>query len=428
MKVISQILRPDPKVLYLEPVFGCNYRCFSCIHGSGRHIGTTQLGPGLFEKLKPLIERVKHIHITGLGEPLLNAHLLDYLTYLREKDKSYYINTNGSLITGAHIDLLTTSRSELSISLDAGDAKTYRKMRSGGNWDRVIAGIRRLSQARAARRSAYPLLYLTFHINALNLMSLENVPELACDLGMAAVKFSWTILPEAQRAHSLFGKQDMATAIIQRVCTQLHKDGIKVRNGAVFARHLSGCWNFSEMAFIGANGSVAACCSRWLTIGNLNDNDFQDIWNGMPRRRLALAILNGRPRGACQDCPQIRGADYAHKPEDFLKPGDFEEKIRLEKTRCIGKLPCLQGLDAAFGSGVAALLNGNLHGAVAIFSALDSRFPDFFEIKNNLAAAYAYLENLEKCREVLQALSNIPHNEKIFPHASPEPHCNSKMF
>ena len=100
MKVISQILRPDPKVLYLEPVFGCNYRCFSCIHGSGRHIGTTQLGPGLFEKLKPLIERVKHIHITGLGEPLLNAHLLDYLTYLREKDKSYYINTNGSLITG----------------------------------------------------------------------------------------------------------------------------------------------------------------------------------------------------------------------------------------------------------------------------------------------------------------------------------------
>ena len=91
MKVIRQIFRPEPKVLYLEPVFGCNYRCFFCIHGNGRHIVPTLLDRALFEKLKPLIESVKHVHITGLGEPLLNAHLLDYLAYLREKNKSYYI-------------------------------------------------------------------------------------------------------------------------------------------------------------------------------------------------------------------------------------------------------------------------------------------------------------------------------------------------
>jgi MoaA/NifB/PqqE/SkfB family radical SAM enzyme len=421
MKIIRQIFRPDPKVLYLEPVFGCNYRCFFCIHGSGHPIGTAQLDPALFGKLKPLIEGVEHIHFTGLGEPLLNAHLLDYLAYLRQKDKSYYINTNGSLITGAHADLLTTSRSELSISLDAGDGETYRKMRTGGDWNRVISALKCVSQARAARGSLHPLLYLTFHINALNLMSLQRVPELARELGIDAVKFSWTILPQTHRAHSVFGEQDVVTDIVQRVSAQLRKNGIQVRNGAVFDWHRRGCWNFSEMAFIGANGSVAACCSRWLTIGNLNDNGFQDIWNGMPRRSLALAVLNGRPQGACQDCPQIQGADYARNQEDFLKSKDLEETIRLEKSRCIGKLPCLQGLDTAFGSGVAALLNGNVQGAADIFSALDSRFPDFFEIKNNLAVAHAYLGNLEQCREVLHALIKIPHNEKICPHAWPEP-------
>jgi MoaA/NifB/PqqE/SkfB family radical SAM enzyme len=415
MKIIRQIFSPDPKVLYLEPVFGCNYRCFFCIHGSGHHTRTARLDPALFKKLKPLIERVKHIHITGLGEPLLNAHLLDYLAYIREKDKSYYINTNGSLITDAHADLLTTSKSELSISLDAGDGQTYHRMRAGGNWDKVISGLKCVSQARATRGSRYPSLYLTFHINALNLMSLPKVPELARELGIDAVKFSWTILPEAYRFHSIFDKQDMVTGIVQSVCTQLRKNGIEVRNGAVFDRHFRGCWNFSKMAFIGANGSVAACCSRWPTVGNLNANCFEDIWNGMPRRSLALAILNGRPQGVCQDCTQIRGADYARTQEAFIQSGDHEEKVRLEKTKYFEKLPCLKGLDTEFGSGVAALLDGNFQGAANIFSTLDTRFPAFFEIKNNLAVAHAYLENFERCREVLQALTKIPHIEKMGP-------------
>ena len=59
----------------------------------------------MFEQLKPLIEQVRHVHITGLGEPLLNRHLLDYLGFLRDRGKSYYINTNGALIDEALIEL-----------------------------------------------------------------------------------------------------------------------------------------------------------------------------------------------------------------------------------------------------------------------------------------------------------------------------------
>ena len=87
----------------------------------------------------------------------------------------------------------------------------------------------------------------------------------------------------------------------------------------------------------------------------------------------------------------------------------------MEKTKYFEKLPCLKGLDTEFGSGVAALLDGNFQGAANIFSTLDTRFPAFFEIKNNLAVAHAYLENFERCREVLQALTKIPHIEKMGP-------------
>jgi hypothetical protein len=86
----------------------------------------------------------------------------------------------------------------------------------------------------------------------------------------------------------------------------------------------------------------------------------------------------------------------------------------LEKTHRLEKLPSLKGLDASFDTGVAALLGGRYQKAIDIFSALDARFPDFFEIKNNLAVAHAYLGNIETYRAVLKALIKIPHHEKLY--------------
>lgn len=188
MKIIREIFRPLPRILYLEPFFGCNFKCLFCIHGRGYQTRSAQLDPPTFERLKPLIEHVSHIHMTGLGEPFLNPYLSDYLSYFRAKGKSYYINTNGSLLEESHIDLMTTSPSELSVSLDAGDRETYEKVRCGGVWDRVVSRVKKVSQIRARRGGHHPLLYLSFHINALNLLSLKRVPELARELGIDAVK------------------------------------------------------------------------------------------------------------------------------------------------------------------------------------------------------------------------------------------------
>ena len=413
MKVISQIFRPEPQVLYLEPFFGCNYNCFFCIHGSGRKIQPVQLDPHLFGKLKPVIEKVNHIHMTGLGEPFLNPHLLDYLSYFRERGKSYYLNTNGSLIKDAHIDLMTTSRSELSVSLDAGDRETYEKMRHKSNWGNVMSRLSRVSQVKAERKSPYPLLYLTFHINALNLMGLKQVPGLARELGVEAVKFSWTILPEGYKAHSIFRHQDAANQVLHHVSAQLQGAGIHVTTEALFGKHVRGCWNHGNMTFVGANGAVAACCSRWVAIGQLRENSFQDIWNGMPRRQIALAVLNGAPEGLCRHCPQVLGVNYEANEEDYLKSEDLDTNIVAEKTKNIGKLPSLEGLDAGFRFGVTALAEGNLQGAVSTLSALETRFPDYFEIKNNLAVAFFYLGNREKCMEILGTIKRVPHNPAI---------------
>ena len=413
MKIIREIFRPKPEILYLEPFFGCNYRCFFCVHGSNDRIKPACLGPCLFERLIPVIETVDHIHLTGLGEPLLNPHLTDYLSYFREKNKSYYINTNGSLIDDGLIRLLTTSRSELSVSLDAGDEETYAKMRTGGDWTKVISRLKQVSQNKAASRSPYPRLYLSFHINALNLMSLKKVPNLARELGIQAVKLSWTRLPDGYRKYSIFKHQELAVVTIRNVAVQLLRNGIHVQNEAILGEHGRGCWSFRPMTFVGADGAIAACCSRWIPIGHLSENSFEDIWNGLFRRKIQLGILNKCPEGMCRHCPQILGVNYAQNETGFFKSRELDAAILAAKAKYIGKLPCLEGLQDAFKCAVATLLRGNPAAAVRIFSALDTRFPNHFEIKNNLAACHLYLGDIRKCRELLQAIQTLPHNEKL---------------
>lgn len=413
LKIIREIFRPEPKALYLEPYFGCNYKCIFCLHGCGHRIETAVLGPALFERLKPVIDKVTHVHITGLGEPFLNPHLLDYLAYFVKHGKSYYINSNGSLIEDAHIELMMTSRSELSVSLDAGDPETYGRVRRNGNWTRVISTLEKVSRTRGERRSHYPLISLNYHINSLNLASLRKIPGLARQLGVDAVKLSWTVLPRRHADCSVFADRGKAGEIIAGVCTELAHHGIRVANEAVFGERTRGCWSLTQMGFVGANGAVAACCSRWLTIGNINDNRFEDIWNGMPRRTIALSLLNGRPLGVCASCPQIPGAGCGNSEQDFLRPENLDAQILAEKKKSIRRLPSLEGLDETFHLGVAALLGGSHREAADIFASLEAKFPDFFEIKNNLAIAHFYLGDMQKCRNILDAIARIPHNEPL---------------
>jgi wyosine [tRNA(Phe)-imidazoG37] synthetase (radical SAM superfamily) len=311
----------------LEPVFGCNYRCFFCLHASLPAVKPVVLTPFVFERLKPILDKVSHVHLTGMGEPFLNPHLGEYLAYFREKGIKYYINSNGSLIQDGHMQLLLTSQSELSISLDAADKQTYQKIRHPDNWDKVIGVIRRISQLRKCYPSRFPLLYLSYHINQLNLASLKNLPDLCREFGIDAVKLSWTILPETKKELSPFKDLAGAARLIRNVALTLRRQGVAIRDEVLFQPHERGCWNLTEFTFLAANGQVAACCSRWLTIGDLLANGFEDIWNGQPHRRICFGVLNHQPVASCESCRQLQAVDYRINAGAFIKNHKADETL-----------------------------------------------------------------------------------------------------
>jgi MoaA/NifB/PqqE/SkfB family radical SAM enzyme len=415
MKIISRILRPLPQLLYLEPAFGCNYRCFFCMHGSDTGVKPVFLTPAVFERLKPVVDQVAHIHLTGLGEPLLNPHLADYMTYFRDAGKKYYINTNGALIQDEHIELLLTSNCELSFSLDAADKQTYGQMRRGGNWDKVVRTIKRISDLKLSRSSRFPLLYLTLHLNRLNLPSLQYLPDLCSDLRIDAVKLSWTILPETHEHLSPGGYVHKAAEMIRPVVAALRQKGVGIRDEVLFQPHKRGCWDLTGLGFVGANGMVAACCNRWKAVGDLTVNSFEEIWNGRPHRLIFYGILNHRPVESCVGCRQLGTVDYVGNPGTFVKDAGADEAVLAQKQRVAEKLPVLGNLEKEFAAGFNALTANakDMGRALDIYTSLARRFPDYYEIRNNLAIAYLLDGQPERCRAVLDDLQTLPHNRGI---------------
>ena len=369
------------------------------------------MDPVVFEKLKPVIEKVKHIHITGLGEPFLNPHLSDYLNLFKEKNKSYYINTNASLIQHSHLKVMVASRCQLSISLDAGDKKTYQKVRHPKNWDNIMATLAKIQAAKKDLGSPYPHVYVQFNINRLNMKSLLKLPDLCREMGIEAVRLSWTILPQSHAQLSVFHHQGIVERILQTVVKELHEVGVHVQNGAVFDVPDHNCWDLTGLTFVGANGTVATCSSRWVGIGSLLKNSFEDIWNGMPHRKIGFGVFNGKPEPSCKTCRLIRPINYRTDEYNFFRHEETNEIFLHEKTKPMETLPSLHGLDRDFQEGVLALFNKNIEKAVAIFLQLEKRFPDFYEIKNNLAVAFAFIGNKEKSLDMERQIKEMPHIE-----------------
>jgi len=56
------------------------------------------------------------------------------------------------------------------------------------------------------------------------------------------------------------------------------------------------------MVYLAPDGNVRACCRSFAPIGNVVENSFLEIWNGVQRRRMVDALAAGRFPQGCEPC------------------------------------------------------------------------------------------------------------------------------
>jgi MoaA/NifB/PqqE/SkfB family radical SAM enzyme len=176
---ISQV-KSRPSWLTLEVTAICNLRCVQCPRENpDTRFVETEMDESVAEKFLPNLPHLTHLQLYGLGEPLLSKLFWKLVEDLRTKDIDLVgINSNGTLFTEKNVDrLLRSHLNFVNISLDAATPLTYKRIR-GGNFDKVLAGIKRLTERRRDLHASGELGRPNFRIWMNMTLMLENIREL----------------------------------------------------------------------------------------------------------------------------------------------------------------------------------------------------------------------------------------------------------
>jgi radical SAM protein with 4Fe4S-binding SPASM domain len=279
---------PDfPLYLMLEQTFKCNLRCPSCIQGYRKAtapFAVERMTDALYERIiaEARAEGLCSLSMHVNDEPLLVANLAERIAMARDAGiMDIIMTTNGNLMTAEKARaVIEAGITHLLFSIDAASPETYEKVRPGGRFEKVLAGIDHVNAVRGA--TMMPILRASFVKSALN-------------------------AHEEEAFHRVFGGR---VDYIDVQTFGSYKD---------FNRHLrqsggSRCEEpppfLCEMPFnrmvVRSNGDVLPCCSFYgyeIVVGNILTHSIRDIWRGEAMHRLRQDFFEGKyDHPACVEC------------------------------------------------------------------------------------------------------------------------------
>ncbi len=295
---------PFPRYVIVEPTNTCNLRCEMCPSSKQtRARGVMELD--LFKKIvDEITEKSPQTVIwpAVMGEALVvQERFLQMLEYAREKKARIAWNTNGVLLNSDVIDRLGRFEiEEIIVGLDAVTQETYAKIRTGGDFARVVQNVKTM----LGKRWSKTRITVQFITQENNETEEDAFVRYWIDRG-AVVKVRQRLgWGKGVGANNLRIPQELRTM----PCPWL-------------IRTMSVHWD----------GTTVQCDADWNAehpVGNLRDMSIEDAWqNKLRERRLRHRKMDFKfePCSSCNDWQA--GLSEFHIPEDPSLPA-----AQLERT------------------------------------------------------------------------------------------------
>ncbi len=307
----------------------CNLRCIGCryhslegaVH-SGRDFGVEDISFDLYERFCKELSRMGtgEIILIGEGEPLIHPRIFDMIDLAKEKGMRVILLTNGTLLDDAKCrDIIKTGLDILKVSLWGSTPDEYEKNYPGTPtkyFERTVAGLKAMSALKRELNSALPAVYLHHPINRHNFQGLDRMVDLAHEVKCDFLSFS-PLKPnkgEEQSPSALSAEEeDVLKRSLAAISDRLDSFSIANNIDHTLARYELGREVWRKLpCYIGwfhcrirVDGTIFACATCDMCLGNLNENSFQDIWNGPAYkafRRTAITRegLTGLTKKLCE--------------------------------------------------------------------------------------------------------------------------------
>jgi radical SAM protein with 4Fe4S-binding SPASM domain len=151
---LKKAAKEFPMMVVLSFVYVCNAGCPNCPYNNSdirSHYKDALFMPeALFKKIAEECGTFgSMLPISGGGEPMLHPKAVDLMAFARSKGAKIGLITNGSKFTYEHLTkLIGIGIDALEFSVDAGDEKTYRKVRPGLDWYRLNRTVEKAREIR----------------------------------------------------------------------------------------------------------------------------------------------------------------------------------------------------------------------------------------------------------------------------------------
>ena len=288
-----------PEDILLEVTNVCNFKCAFCVQSQAGHHDLVPKNYLLPQKADEILKRLRAggvrtnvIHWTHDGEPFMNRRFAEICEVGVANGFSHmYFATNAMLCTPDRLDQLPSDGCRFTLIIDfCYDKEKFEEIRGTRNsWDTIRKNILAILE-----NDKYD--HISLEVKDISTFGMTDQNE-----AQAYLKDLASLFPKSPRL-KLFDKTfHNGTGFLPM------KDNEE--GGSYFL-----CpYPWTSMS-ITSTGDVVACCrdlQHKTTLGNILDQSLQEIWNGVPMRKMRKSLINKKPKAikACADCDMPYDAD-----------------------------------------------------------------------------------------------------------------------
>jgi cyclic pyranopterin phosphate synthase len=308
--------RVYPIYVEIAPIGACNHRCTFC---AVDYIGynPVRLELDVAKRLLADMGRlgVKSVMFAGEGEPMLHKEIDQMVLAAAAAGIDTSLTTNATVISEAFVEQALPHVSWIKVSLNAGTAATYAAIHQtkASDFDKVCNNLKRLVEARDRRE-------LKCTIGAQVLLLPENADEIVtlARLCRDELKLDYLVVkPYSQHNFSitqtyrdldyrkfLFLQEELAAFDTERFQLIFRNNTMNKSADGQAARYPRCLATPAFWAYIMATGAVYGCSAYLLDprfdYGNVNAQDFQQIWEGEKRRESFRFVRHELDIHACR--------------------------------------------------------------------------------------------------------------------------------
>jgi len=287
-----------PISLTVEPTNYCNLHCPECPTGnnsSRREKGYLRMSDykNIIDTLSPWLF---YQMIYFQGEPFLHPQIFNIIKYAHQQKIYTCTSTNGHFITHENAQrIIESGLDKIIISVDGVNQETYEKYRKGGELQKVISGVKILSNLKRRYQTKHPKIIIQFLVFRFNEHQIKEIKSLGKSIGANKIEL------KTAQIESVNDKLDLLPLNNRYSRYTSRNNQIKIKN-----KLKNRCFRIWSTLVTTWKGDVIPCCfdkNADKKMGNMHKNNLLQIWQSPDFNHFRYEILTNRKNiKMCNNC------------------------------------------------------------------------------------------------------------------------------